>query len=88
MSTKSNQHSTGRGTKPRKLPRIVNGRRVPNAMQESVNNVSHFPGRLEKKGIRLVLITNMTKTSVQNDYTNHPLWKSPSDAPNTKSIIP
>jgi hypothetical protein len=55
-------------------PKGVKGKIVPNATNAKMNAVIHFPGRLVKKGRRLVLITNMINTSVQNYSTNHPLW--------------
>ena len=50
MSNSSAQYPIGSGANPRKVPKTVKGRMVPIATQESVSTVSHFPGRLVKKG--------------------------------------
>ena len=70
-------------------PNRVKGRAVPKATAPRVKTVTaHLPGRLVRKGMRLVLITNMIKTSVQKDSTNQALWNSGAEAPKTNSIIP
>jgi len=76
MSVTRIQNSGGSGTIPRKPPNGVNGNIVPRATKPIISIANHFPGRLVRKGMRLVLMTNIINTSVQKDSMNHALWNN------------
>ena len=73
----TSKNAGGSGTKPKiSLPSGVNGNANDTARIINILINSIGFGLLRKKGMALVLITNIISVWVKSDSTNHAVWKS------------